>query len=40
MAVAVALGEDGAGIAIVVPARRALPAIELHGVLVYERRAP
>ena len=37
MAVAEALGEDGTELAIGVPSRRALAAIERHGVLVYER---
>jgi hypothetical protein len=37
MAVADALGDDGMGLAIGVPARRALAALEQHGVLVYER---
>ena len=40
MTVAEALGEDGAALAIGVPSRRALPAIERHGVLVYERGQP
>jgi hypothetical protein len=39
MAVAESLGEEGTGIAIGVPSRRALPAIEQYGVLVYERGA-
>jgi hypothetical protein len=37
LAVAAALGDGGARLAIGVPARRALPTIEKYGVLVYER---
>jgi hypothetical protein len=35
--VATALGDDGMGLAIGIPARRMVPALEQYGVLVYER---